>query len=196
MNLDKYDYSEVQALLISNKQQFTDCCKYYLHSSIHTNKFKYLFKLLPKSLKIFKLIADTFPKNKNVPQNEQFIEEYFKILRTLQTEKIAFIFQFLLNNGTNYPFFLELVANFTNIYPNYSIYAILSLNSRKDELGNKNLEKSKKEIINKMQEKRTDLLENITPLIRPEIISFINSSRKLLKFFSNIKLSIKQKEKK
>ena len=110
MNLDKYDYSEVQALLIYNKQQFTDCCKYYLHSSIQTNKFKYLFKLLPKSLKIFKLLADAFPKNKNVPQNEQFIEEYFKILRTLQTEKIAFIFQFLLNNGTNYPLFLKLVA--------------------------------------------------------------------------------------
>jgi hypothetical protein len=186
--LDNAEYSIVQ----SNLKDFRDkisiqniqlCCKYFLLASIHTKKFKYLFKLLPKSIKLFKIIYECkeHSSNKNTRvETEKFIKEYTQMIRNLKVDKIAFFFQFLVDNCTELPFYFELVTKFTNKYPNYSIYSLIS------SYGSDNPSDSDIIKINGKKSYQT-LWKNIKDNLESSVKKYLESAFKFLRLLFKIK---------
>jgi hypothetical protein len=166
--LDNVEYSYVQSSLTDFRdkisiQNIQMCCKYFLLASIHTKKFKYLFKLLPKSIKLFKIIYECkeYSSIKNIKvETEKFIKEYSQLIRNLKVDKIAFIFQFLVDNCTDLPFYYELVSKFTNKYPNYSIYSLISSYGSDDPHDSNFLKVNEKKSFQTIWKNIKDNLEN------------------------------------
>lgn len=178
---DSVEYSDIQSILKDTKDKiFIEniqlCCKYFLLASICTKKFKYLFKLLPKSIKLFKIIHECKPS-----QSKNFIIEYGEIIQKLDVNKIAFVFQFLVDNGVDLPFYSDLIAKFTNKYPNYSIYSLVSTYGLED-LNDSSIQKSENRRRNNQE-----VWKKIKPLLQTSIKKNLESSNKFLKLLFKIK---------
>ncbi len=187
--LDNAEYSNIQSSLTDFRdkisiQNIQMCCKYFLLASIHTKKFKYLFKLLPKSIKLFKIIYDCnecSSSTKNIKaETERFIKEYSQLIRNLKVEKIAFIFQFLVDKCCELPFYYELVSKFTNKYPNYSIYSLISSYGSDDPNDSNILKVNEKKSFQTVWKKIKDYLEN-------PVRKYLESAFKFLKILFKIK---------